>query len=301
MTSFKRYLRFAHRWVGLILAPIFLVLLLSGAILAFKPIVHDGARLGTPLSPETLIATLQRLDPASEATRLALNADGTILTFQSPSHPQGVRALSQTGEILPGEGFNLFQWAKKIHEGLALDADALMELAAYAMLALALAGPLMTRPWWRNLPMGWHVAAGWALWPLLVLAPLTGLMMAWHVGQTPHPIDSSSPPPSIVRAIEAASQDKTFAVENLVEARPHKKGGLMLVARGATEQRAVVDGSGRFFPLALPLPKAVHEGTWAGKWSGFLNLLGLAAMGTLLTSGLLARWRRSKRTTKVAS
>ena len=31
----------AHRWVGLALAPLFLLVLLSGAVLAFKPIVED--------------------------------------------------------------------------------------------------------------------------------------------------------------------------------------------------------------------------------------------------------------------
>ena len=51
----------AHRWVGLALAPLFLLVLLSGAVLAFKPIVEDF-QTSTTVDPNTLMALL---DPVS--------------------------------------------------------------------------------------------------------------------------------------------------------------------------------------------------------------------------------------------
>jgi sulfite reductase (NADPH) flavoprotein alpha-component len=40
------------------------------------------------------------------------------------------------------------------------------------------------------------------------------------------------------------------------------------------------------------LTRELHEGTWAGAWSGALNLVSALGLGTLLATGVVAWWRR---------
>ncbi|MEW8506453.1 MAG: PepSY domain-containing protein [Candidatus Thiodiazotropha sp.] len=66
-----------HRWVGIVLAPLFLLIVLSGAVLAFKPILEQTTPTGVDsVSAARVIKLLQRIDPMGENVA-AVSHEGT--------------------------------------------------------------------------------------------------------------------------------------------------------------------------------------------------------------------------------
>lgn len=111
--SRKRFLIQAHRWIALALAPLFLLILLSGAVLAFKPILHaagDGAEAATTVAgPAAVAALLERVDPEGRARSVEILADGLVSIADIGVYivsDAGVSALDRSGN-----------WPKTLHEG----------------------------------------------------------------------------------------------------------------------------------------------------------------------------------------
>ena len=71
----------AHRWVGLALAPLFLLVLLSGAVLAFKPIVEDF-QTSTTVDPNTPVALLDRVDARGRVRSISVSGGTAILEMR---------------------------------------------------------------------------------------------------------------------------------------------------------------------------------------------------------------------------
>jgi len=66
----KRVLITLHRWIGLLLAPIFLIIIVTGAILSFKPVVADlnaRANVGAQVDPAALTALVRKLEATGQA------------------------------------------------------------------------------------------------------------------------------------------------------------------------------------------------------------------------------------------
>jgi sulfite reductase (NADPH) flavoprotein alpha-component len=67
---FIETLRRLHRWISLILAPLFVVILVSGALLAFEPIFGIGAsKPRAPVDSAVLAGMLDRLDRQDPQSR----------------------------------------------------------------------------------------------------------------------------------------------------------------------------------------------------------------------------------------
>ena len=71
----------AHRWVGLVLAPLFLLVLLSGTVLAFKPIVEDF-QTSTTIDPNTLVALLNWVDARGGVRSISVSDGAAILEMR---------------------------------------------------------------------------------------------------------------------------------------------------------------------------------------------------------------------------
>ncbi len=299
--QFKRPLAVAHRWAALTLAPVFLLILLSGAILAFKPMLDSGpAAPPAPVSLATVAAALDAIDPAHQAAAVNLAADGRSIALKGSPTVTGTFDLATRTPIAGGGDFDLFAFALNLHKNLLVGAGIVVEIATYVMVALLAVGLLLGLPKLRNTLMGWHGGLGWLALPLAALAPVTGLLMTLHIGTGALPrIEPSAQPIAMARAIEAASEQADLT--GFIAARRFRQGSVLLTAANANGPlRYLVSGTGQVVPLTEGprLVKQLHEGTWAGPWSGALNFLAALTLMGLMVTGLyswLRRWRQARR------
>ncbi len=299
LKTFKPMLFKLHRWIGVSLAPLFLLIALSGAVLAFKPITQGGetAPAGNVTGAE-LIAFLQQVDPLGQEVD-RLNVDPSAMQVEVRSHNpelQGRYALD-TGVRLAGtsgeEAFDLFEFAKHLHKELLIGTDVLVQIASYLMLFLVISAPLLSWPRLRNNLMGWHRAAGWFLLPVVLMLPLTGVLMSLHVGMPELPRMSQ---PGNRLSLEQGLQlaQRTQPLEGVDQVRRFRGGTILLGMQQSAHKRLLVVTDESVTPIHPEdnLVKILHEGTWAGPWSGLFNLLGATALSLLGTTGFISWWRR---------
>ncbi len=305
LKQLKRPLLVAHRWLALILAPVFLLILLSGAILAFKPILgtDDGAPPTPRVSVGALAAALDAIDPAGRAAAVSLSADGRSIDLKSKDPAVAGTYDVATRTAAAGQGFDLFAFALRLHKNLLIGAGLLVEIATYAMVALLIAGLAFGLPRLRNTLGGWHRGLGWFAFPLLALLPVTGLLMTLHVGKPTVPTLTPGEPISLAQAIKAVPLP---ADGRIVMARRFQAGSAMVKTTSpAGELVHVVQSNGQVALTGSPgWVNAVHEGTWAGAWSGVLNLVSALLLMGVTVTGLYSWLRRrpwARRTGRVAT
>ena|SRR5664279_531467 len=106
---FIEILRRLHRWISLILAPLFLVIVVSGALLTLEPIRRrrvTAARAGGHRRPDS---TLDRLDVARTVRALDVDLDGASAELKFEHGTAPVRIDIASGAVLAGssEGVSL--------------------------------------------------------------------------------------------------------------------------------------------------------------------------------------------------
>jgi sulfite reductase (NADPH) flavoprotein alpha-component len=293
MRPFVHPLRLIHRWLALAVSPFLLLIILSGMILAFRPILSAAPAGGVNVS--TLVAAMDQADPHGHAASLEFSADGRSLQLRSRrSGPDGLFDAAsgvQTGEL----GFDLFAFARSLHEGLLIHANWLITLVTIVTVFLIGSGLFLGWRRLRNTWSGWHAALGWLALPLVLLTPLTGMLMALHIGSARMPYhESGGRPLSLAAAIEIASHEVNLT--RLVSARSFRRGSVMLAVQdGAGTKQYLVSDRGGVQPNAGPgWIRMLHEGTWAGAWSGVLTLLSVVPLLGLWFTGLVPWLRRAR-------
>lgn len=294
--NFKRWLAVAHRWAALVLAPVFLLILLSGAILAFKPILQSTGGSNAPIDSAVVVSVLETVDPTHRARSIELAKGGQalILKANDPSVAGTYDLATRTRTV--SDGFDIFAVALNLHKNLLIGAGFIVEIATYAMIAILAIGLLLGWPKLRNTLMGWHSGLGWLALPLVALTPVTGAMMTLHIGTPTLPrIERAAQPLPLARAIEVAAEQTDLS--GLTMARHFRQGSVLLTVTTADgSMRYLVSGTGNVVPLTQGpgLVKELHEGTWAGAWSGALNFLAAIALMALTGTGLYSWLRRAR-------
>lgn len=280
-----------HRWVTLaFMAPIAAVIV-TGLVLSVEPIAHYAAVEPGTLSARRIGELLERHDPGSQARSLTLRPyDGLLLIAGArPGSPLAV-ALGTGEEVSGGATWSdVFLTSRRLHETLLLDLGWLVVASTYAMLALTALGILMGLPRLRNSLAGWHKGVAWGLLPFLIASPLTGLFIAYGVTFASVPAAGSSAPPSLREAVRLV-QDAGHDLSGLVWLRT--QGGRMLarVSEGGEWRLYAITQDGAA-PQSRNWPRLLHEGNFAGIWSGLLNVvISLALVGLLVTG--LTLWAR---------
>ncbi len=284
-----------HRWVALASALPLIAVILSGLVLSFEPALKAMTPDGT--------VTLERLDRI-----IAAAPQGGALAIQgyAGTASLGGRGASTTYDLATGLAVQpdflpgLFRTMRGLHERLLLDLGWLVIASTIALVLLALVGLLLGLPKLRNTVGGWHRATGWALLPLLVGSPLTGLALAFGITFTspvPPPAGAAPPLAETIRQV-AAKHD----LDGLDFIRPMRGGQLVRVLddRGT----AIVYRAGPEGLVRQPdnWPRLLHEGGWGGIWGSALNLVTSIALVGLLGTGVFIWARRTlaKRRAKAA-
>ncbi len=289
---FKPYWLRLHRWITLVFALPLIAIMLSGLVLSFEPL-GQKAPLPQPLTRDVLLGLLDRHDAERKATGLIVRAYDGTLTINGAGPEGAVDIDLRTGLDIEDErtGWaDLFGFARAVHEKLLLDAGWLVTASTVAMLVIAGLGVLMGWPRLRNTLGGWHSVAAWAILPLVILSPLTGLAIAFGVTFTP---PSSGPRPERIAIRDAvimlgerhdlSDLQSLRARGGRLIARMHMDGGL----------RSVAVGKDAVQPLAMNWPRALHEGNWHAIIGSTLNIVVSIVFIGLWVTGLLI-WARRK-------
>lgn len=278
-----------HRWTTLVFALPLLLVIATGLILSFEPMLQHASIRPASLTQERLTGLLQQYDPQGRASGLAINPAERRLTINMPGQPPVALDLATGAPASSGPGFvsRLFGESRRLHERLLFGLEPLVPASSAAMLILAGLGVLMGWPRLTNDLYGWHKGVAWGLLPLLVVSPLTGLFMTFNLTFTPPlPRGGGVPLLETVRMAAAVTDPSNI---------------LFIAQRGGRQMvRTMEDGAVRAYavtpqglrPMDNNWPRLIHEGNWSGIWSGLLNAVTAVGMLALLVTGIVIWARR---------
>lgn len=297
----KNFLRTAHRWVGLILAPFFAILLITSIILAFHPILAPKIS-SVPIGERApqLVAAVEKLTAAGiSLPSLDLDADGQHFWVGGGRSGQPTQYDLATAKATGHGGMSmaLYNTAKGLHKSLLLKANWLIEAVTYAMLLMIVAAvALWMKPRFDRHLISWHNGLGLLLFPLWLLPAVTAIMMTLHIG-APAGLKLEKATLPVPQAL--ALLDQHQRLPDLIRIRSIRGRAVIELARAdgtGTESVQAVAGELKPVTLGRYWPKELHEGTWGGALSGTLNLLTAAVLLFFLGSGLYLWSARTLRT-----
>ncbi|MBP6117617.1 MAG: PepSY domain-containing protein [Neisseriaceae bacterium] len=295
----KQTLKLGHRYLGLILAPLLLVILLSGAVLALKPIMAPEAGVGiqASISANQVMATLSQIDPAGEMSSLTVLQGGdTILLQGGKQGPEGgvydLRSAEKVGDA--GMGMQTFNWFKSLHKNLLIGAGWVVEWVSYLLAAILLVGVFLLRPKFRQTLVDTHNTLGWLALPLWLLLPVTGVMMCLHLGAPDfNQLQASSAP--LAQVIKAVADDRALTQLASIETVKGRYQVVKLEEAGQVTSYQLNEQA-QLSPATMNRywAKELHEGTWAGAFSGWLNLFVSLGLVVLTSTGAYSWLRRQR-------
>lgn len=286
----RAYLLQVHRWLALSLTPLFILITLTGIVLAFKPVVED-------LAPSAYAGKVD----FSQLTQLVSTAssDGNIRSIERSDVDGQWRApgigeyrlsdFERVGDAEDATGA-FFAWVKDFHKDLLIDAGWLVEWVTYAMLAIMVAGVFLGWPKFSQSLIGWHQWLGVWLLPLALLLPLTAILMTLHVGRPDLGLQRGAGATHLAQGIQQASE--RYDLTSIQSASRFKAGSVLI----QTLNQTLVVSGGQVTPIDVEsnLPKQLHEGLWAGWFSGLFNVLAGSLVLGLTLSGAI-NWLRRQR------
>ena len=300
---FKQTLIQLHRWLSLILLPLFALLIVSGGLLAFEPMIKQwtsGPAASEPVAADTLVRFLRQVDPRGHSRRLELEAgDRVVVEFSRRGQRELFAFDLSSGEPLEQRftGAEFFRTVRSLHKDLLLNLALVVEITSYALLLVIIVGPLLAWPRLRHTLIGWHTVAGWIAFPLVLMITLTGVLLALNIA-TPDlsAIDRDGRRVSLAQAIERTVEHTPL--EGVYSAERRQRTAVIVSGVDAQGDAHYLVTQHDVIRLAnYPgLVAELHEGTWAGGWSGALNLLAALALLMLMVTGLMSwarRWRQS--------
>jgi uncharacterized iron-regulated membrane protein len=283
-------LRF-HRWITLTLSIPLAVLIVTGLMLSFEPIVQHNAR--GSLTADTVDAVLAKHDPTGAARSLVVRGYSGIVSIGGARRGDATHVVLSTNERVdsPGAMAETFAISRRLHETLLLDLGWLVTASTIALLMLIAIGIAMGWPRLRNTVSGWHKGIGWFLLPLLILSPLTGLFLAFGMSFAgPAPSAPEGRPLPLREAVQRVAKD--YDLGQVIWIRSIGPRLLVRLNDGGEMRVFAITGQG-LTPTPRNWPRLLHEGNWLGITSALVNVLISIAFVGLLSTGLIV-WARRK-------
>ena len=292
----KPYLLRLHRSISLVFAVPLAVVIFTGLILSFQPMMQSLSITPGTIDGPRLLALLEKHDPQARASGVAIDSyAGRLRILQGRGSASEIDLRSGEVAQAPAQLNAFFGWARRTHERLVFDLGWLVTASTIAMLSIIALGVLMGLPVLRNTLSGWHKAMAWFTLPLLILSPLTGLALAFGITlQGPNAPAAGERVP-LRQAIEIIARDHDLSRLSSLQMR----GGRLMA-------RIDIDGELRGFrvsangaePLQRNWPRLIHEGNWSGLLASLINVLISVVFIGLMTTGLIIWTRRSLRQRK---
>lgn len=306
-----------HRYVGLFLAPVFAIILISGLFLTMKPMLaptYSNMPLGDR-AEQAFQAVQAAEQQGASISSFALDVDGkrfwSVTDKKSP-----LKAFSlENGELLGKGGVSneMYGFMKKLHKEIFIN-KIISEIAAYAMAIMILVGLIfMVRPQFRKDLLSWHNGLGVWAWIVWAMLPITAIMMTLHIGAPKIKLNKEAQK-SVLKIMQALNDENRLselvAVDSMKGStiiRLSENGQIKTVQliqnevsvprnkNGQIEEEIVILNDWQTLNTATYWPKVLHEGTWGGKTSAIINFLATLGLLFFLFSGCYTWLKRRMR------
>lgn len=285
----KPWYLWLHRWLTLVFSIPLAIVIVSGLILSFEPIATVSAIKPGTVKPEAVVAAIQKHDPNGKARMIVVGQDAGTLGIRGG----GIRAQVdlKSGDKVSASGASLFRTARQLHEHLLLRAKWLVVASTIAMLVLMVLGIFMGLPTLRNTVSGWHKAIAWFLLPLLILSPLTGLGIAFHVSFAGPSAATGAPPANMAEAVQIVAKDHDLS--RMIWLRKFGRRAIVRLVEDSGEYRIYLVTKAGTVAEPRNWVRLLHEGNWLGTTPALINVLISLAFMTLMGTGLFI-WARRK-------
>ncbi|MFN3891474.1 MAG: PepSY domain-containing protein [Beijerinckiaceae bacterium] len=277
-----------HRWIALTFAAPLLVILATGLILSFQPLLHSANVQRGTVTLEKLEGWMDQHDPQNKARSLRIDWFQNTVSIGNEAD---VHVLTGA-EVDEDHWFaELMRASRGVHERLIFDLGWLVTASTVAMVVIMLIGTLLGLPRLTNTISGWHKAMAWFLLPLLLLSPVTALFMAAGITFSAPSTERTQPLPlrEAVRVVAASHDPST--IEWIRQRGPRQ---MVRISDGSSQTTYVVSRDG-LKPAGSNWPRAFHEGTFWGVWGGVMNVILSFAFLGLLGTGFVIWLRRRLR------
>jgi len=283
-----------HRWIFLTFAIPLTVIIVTGLILSFQPILQTAGMAPGTVSLAQIEGHLAKLDPDGKARGLRIDHFEKTLSIQGAGRGGSVTVDLQTGAPAGSRSWasELMSWARPIHEHFVFDLETITGIpivlvSTIGMVFAMVIGVLMGLPRIRNTIAGWHKVTAWCLLPLLILSPLTGVFMALRVTFGEAPGRSQAAP--ILDAVRMVAQKHVLAGLLTIRSRGGRQLAMLVDGRSHLTYVAARDG---LQPAPTNWPRTFHQGDFFGVWGGVMNVVLSLAFVLLLTTGVWIWARR---------
>lgn len=281
-----------HRWITLVFAIPLAVVIITGLILSFEPIVQDATTRGTSLPAEKIVALLDKHDPEGKARGVMVRAYENRIELLGVGEDGSTELDLRTGAEIDDESTTLseiFSSARGLHEHFLFDLGWVVTASTIAMIVLIILGVFMGWPRLRNSVSGWHQGMAWFGLPILALSPITGLMLAFGITfATPVKQDRAALPP-LKEAVQMLGKERDLG--GLIWLRQRGPRLLARINEGGVFNVYNVSRAGVTL-TPVNWPRALHEGNAFGTWTGVMVLVTSVGFVGLLGTGLTIYIRR---------
>lgn len=285
-----------HRWIFVVFAIPLAVIIFTGLILSFPPILQTTGIQPKSITLSQVEGWLAQHDPEGKARAIRFDHFEKYVSIQGVGPDGSVDINLKTGQEADDDSWfsEAMRWARPIHEHFVFGLEEttkipIVLLSTIGMVFGMLVGVFMGLPRIRNSISGWHKATAWFLLPLLILSPLTGIFMALRISFS-EPMARGGQRAGILEAVRMVAQK-------------HDLSGLQWIrSRGPAQMALVIEDNTRFNyvvskeglkPAPSNWPRMFHQGDFFGVWGGVMNVILSLAFTLLLVTGL---WIWAKRT-----
>lgn len=282
-------LRF-HRWIALTLSIPLAVVIVTGLILSFEPMVIGAS--SPAVTPAAIDKALATYDPDGKARSISIRGYDGTLSIGSRDQAIVVDLATNARATAPGALATLFGSSRRLHENFIYDLRWVVTASTIGMLAMILLGVLMGWPRIRNTVSGWHQGAAWFVLPLVILSPLTGLALAFGITFSTPGARPPGTPVSLSEALKIVGAQ--YDLSRITWIRP-LGGALAARVNDGGELRVFAVTRDGLKPFARNWPRLIHEGNWSAVTAPVLNVITSMALVILLTTGLWIWGRRKLR------
>lgn len=295
----KSALILVHRWLSILLLPLVLFLVVTGGILALRPIMIDltsGPVAQKPMPVNQAADFIRQVDPEGRVRAMRLEEPTTIVLEFTRSGEREIRAFDWQEGLDLGErreGAEFFHLVADLHKHFVYDLEWQVEWASYGLLLIIVSGLFLAWPRLRRTVIGWHTVMGWASLPVVLVITATAVMLLLGIGGPNLPdIDRSPGRLALPTALDRAAGNAGLTHVHTV--RTMQRAGVVVhgVAEGAPIVLVITRSEVSVVDAHPGLIDELHTGTWAGGWSGALYFVAMLFVLGLTGTGLWSWGRR---------